>query len=101
MIKNPSYSGKVRIDEEKNTAGFSGHGNPKSVSNVNQAQGPRTGNMAARTGKRTDFVEDKQSRAPLADVINDAFAARGHGRRDHVNPALESVHSNTNVKFRK
>lgn len=101
MIKNPSYSGKVRIDEEKNTAGFSAKGNPKSVSNVNQAQGPRTGNADAHAGKRNTFVEDKQGRAPLADYVNNAFAARGKSRADYVNTA-DQVGDNSGVrKFKK
>lgn len=100
MIKNPSYSGKVRIDEEKNTAGFSAKGNPKSVSNVNQAQGPRTGNSGTMS-KRTDFVDGKEARAPLADYVNNAFAARGKSRADYVNTA-DQVGDNSGVrKFKK
>lgn len=101
MIKNPSFSGKVRINEEKNTAGFSGKGNPKSVANVNQAQGPRTGNASAHGGKRADFVDAKQVRAPLANVITDAYAARGRGRADHVTKTEDGISPNTNAKFRK
>jgi hypothetical protein len=100
MIKNPSYSGRARIAENPNS-GMTSTRNPNSVDSVNQRQGPRTGNMAARPGKRQDFVEDKQSRAPLADVINQAYAQRGRGRQDHVNPALEGIHSDTNVKFKR
>jgi hypothetical protein len=99
MIKNPSYSGKVRIDEEKNTGAFSGKGNPHSVSNVNQKQGPRTGNSGTLT-KRTDFVAAKQERAPLADVVTSAFATRGKGRAESI-AATEQVGDNTNVKFKK
>ena len=101
MIKNPSYSGKVRLDEEKNTGKFSAQGNPKSVGNVNQAQGPRTGNASAHGGKRADFVDAKQLRAPLANVINDAYAARGRGRADTVVRTEEGISPNTKVKFRK
>ena len=100
MIKNPSYSGKVRINEEKNP-GMQSTRNLNGVDNVNQAQGPRTGNAGARPAKRGEFVADKQSRAPLADVINSAYEARGRGRADHVNPSLEGISSNTRAKFRR
>lgn len=100
MIKNPSYSGQARIAENPNP-GMKSTRNPNSVDSVNQRQGPRTGNMAARPGKRQDFVEDKQSRAPLADVINQAYEQRGRGRRDHTNPALDNIMPNTEVKFKR
>lgn len=100
MIKNPSYSGRARIAENPNP-GMTTTRNPHAVDSVNQRQGPRTGNSSARPGKRQDFVDDKQDRAPLADVINRAYAQRGQGRRDHVNPALEGIHSDTQVKFKR
>lgn len=100
MIKNPSYKADVKIAKDK-AAGFSGRGNPKSVSNVNQAQGPRTGNASAHGGKRADFVDAKQERAPLADVITSAYAARGRGVADTVNKSLEGISPNTRAKFKR
>lgn len=44
--------------------------------NVNVAQGPRTGNSSAHGGKRADFIEAKESRAPVADVIAAAYGER-------------------------
>ena len=44
--------------------------------NVNVAQGPRTGNSSAHGGKRTDFIEAKAERAPVADVIAAAYGQR-------------------------
>lgn len=100
MIKNPSYSGKVRINEEKNP-GMKSTRNMHGVDNVNQAQGPRTGNASARAGKRQTFVDDKQQRAPLADVISAAYSARGTDLKDHYRPALEGISPNTRAKFRR
>ena len=97
MIKNPSYSAKTRIAENPNP-GTRTTANPHRPATVNQPQGPRTGNNPA-TAKRTAFVDGKQDRAPLADVITNAFA--GRTPRDHVNPALEGVHTDTNVKFKR
>jgi hypothetical protein len=100
MIKNPSYSGKVRINEEKNP-GMKTTRNPHAVDNVNQSQGPRTGNMSARDGKRKTFVDDKQQRAPLADVIANAYSARGTDLADHYRPSLEGISPNTKARFRR
>ena len=99
MIKNPSYSGRAKIAENP-SPGMTSTANPHRVANVNQAQGPRTGNNPDMN-KRTAFVDGKQERAPLADVINSAFAQRGRGRKDYVDPALENTMSETRVKFRK
>jgi hypothetical protein len=46
-------------------------------SNVNVAQGPRTGNTSARAGKRAEFIDMKEDRAPIADIIVNAYKARG------------------------
>jgi hypothetical protein len=45
--------------------------------NVNVAQGPRTGNTGARPGKRADFISMKEDRAPIADIIANAYKTRG------------------------
>jgi len=44
--------------------------------NVNVAQGPRTGNTSAHDGKRGTFMSAKEERAPLADVIANAYGER-------------------------
>jgi len=44
--------------------------------NVNVAQGPRTGNSSAHDGKRGTFMSAKEERAPLADVIANAYGER-------------------------
>ena len=99
MIKNPSYSGKAHIAENPNP-GMTTTCNPHSVKSVNVAQGPRTGNNPS-TEKRSAFVDAKQTRAPLADVIASAYDARGRGRKDDVKPSLENISPNTKAKFRK
>jgi len=72
--------------------------NPKSVDNVNQKSGPRTGN-AGTPGKRSEFTAAKETRAPLARVIQNAFGARAQD--DHVNPKLEPVSSNSKRSFKR
>lgn len=100
MIKNPSYGTEVKMAKEK-ASPFSAKGNSKSVSNVNQAQGPRNGNSSARPGKRAEFVAEKVSRDNLADTINEAYAARGRGRSDYVNKSLENISPDTRAKFKR
>lgn len=97
MVKNPSYSGVAKIAENP-SPGMSSTKNPHSVSNVNVSQGPKTGNNPSMS-KRSAFVDGKQTRAPLADVINNAYAARGRGRADSVNKSLEGIMPNTKAKF--
>jgi len=50
--------------------------NPHRRDNVNVAQGPRTGNTSAHDGKRGTFMAAKEERAPLADVIANAYGQR-------------------------
>lgn len=50
--------------------------NPHSVKNVNQPQGPRVGNEGAHKAKRGNFKSEKESRAPLADMVMSAFSKR-------------------------
>jgi len=99
MIKNPSYKADVKLAKDS-AAKFSGKGNPKSVSNVNVAQGPRTGNQGLTAAKRTDFVAAKQERAPLADQVTNAFAVRGKGRAESISKT-DQVGDNTRAKFKK
>lgn len=74
--------------------------NPKSVANVNQKQGPRTGNRTD-TAKRTEFSAAKKTRAPLADTIMKAFGIRGEKTKDETNAGLEGVSASTKAKFKK
>jgi hypothetical protein len=91
------YSNKVLINEEKNSGSRSTK-NMYGVADVNAKQGPRTGN-AGTMSKRSDFKAAKEERAPLADVIANAFGARAQD--DHINPKLEPIASNSNRKFKK
>jgi len=50
--------------------------NPYAVDNVNVAQGPKTGNADAHTGKRGDFLKSKSEREASAAEIERAFAQR-------------------------
>ena len=67
---------------------------------INQKRGPTTGNM--NTGsKRSEFESAKSKsgseRSKLATMITDAFAARGRGMKGFRDPAVEGVHTMTNV----
>ena len=73
MINNSVKKGPVRIANE--TASTWTCANPYTKTNVNVAQGPRTGNPGTMS-KRRDFVAAKESREPIATMIEDAFAAR-------------------------
>lgn len=75
--------------------------NPKSVKNVNVAQGPRTGNTDAHAGKRRTSVADKESRAPLADMVLNMFDARGRSRSDYVNKADQVGDNSGKRSFKK
>ena len=73
MISNSDKKGPVKI--ARDTASSWTSANPYSKTNVNVAQGPRTGNPGT-ISKRRDFVAAKESREPIATAIEDAFAAR-------------------------
>ena len=75
--------------------------NPKSVKNVNVAQGPRTGNADAHDGKRKACVADKADRAPLADMVLNMFSARGQSRSDYVNRADQVGDNSGKRSFKK
>jgi hypothetical protein len=93
------YSGKVLRDEEK-SPGSKSVKNPHGRDNVNVAQGPRTGNNA-EMGKRSAFKTAKEERAPLADMINKAFAMRGKMTNNETDPGLENISANTKAKFKR
>ena len=67
---------------------------------VNQKRGPTTGNQSTGT-KRADFMSEKaksgSEKSQLADMITDAFAARGRGMKGFRDPAVEGIHATTNV----
>lgn len=90
------YSREVKIEKIKETAGISSTKNPHSVSNVNQAQGPRTGNQGLTGAKRSEFKSAKAEREPLAATIMAAYGARTPD--DHVNPKLEPIRSDVKPK---
>jgi hypothetical protein len=92
--------GQVLLEKNK-TGRASPRGNPNSVSNVDQAQGPRTGN-AGSAAKRATFVKEKASsgneKSALANFVMDALANRGAGMKPHIDPAVEGISSNTGPK---
>jgi len=73
--------------------------NPQSKA-VNQKRGPTTGN-AGTASKRDEFVSAKAStgseRSKIANMITDAFAARGRGMKGYRDPAVEPVKAEVNV----
>jgi hypothetical protein len=96
--------GKVLIEKESDSSARTPDSirkNPHGRTNVNVPQGPRTGNTGAHAAKRGEFKAAKAERAPLADVIERAFGARGLRDKEEINPGLEGVHSDTRVKYKK
>jgi hypothetical protein len=73
--------------------------NPQSKE-INQKRGPTTGNVATGS-KRKDFMEEKDVRgsekAALAKMVTDALSMRGKGVNPYHDPALEGIHSDTDV----
>lgn len=76
----------VRISKETATAWSCE--NMYHVTNVNVAQGPRTGNPGMPE-KRSDFIANKAERAPVADTILAAYGDRA--QKDHVDPGMEGI----------
>jgi len=73
--------------------------NPYSKSNVNVAQGPRTGNSSPRAGKRATFLDAKAERQPIADEIESAFAKREQDDyADHDFPKEGSISENNPMR---
>jgi hypothetical protein len=64
---------------------------------VNVATGPRTGN-AGNMDKRRAFMADKSEAAPLAKVIQNAYAARN--LPDYVDPRMEGIMPNVKPQKR-
>lgn len=66
-------------------------------SNVNVAQGPRTGNVGD-SSKRAAFKSGKSEANVLAKTINDAYGARKI--RDSIDPRLEGISPDTKPRSR-
>jgi len=73
--------------------------NPHSVKNVNQPQGPRVGNEGAHRAKRGNFKAAKEERAPLAKMVEDAYAVREmRDYAEHDFPEDGSIDENSHIK---
>ena len=77
-------------------------GNPHGVDNVNAPMGPRTGNPGAHSAKRGNFLDEKESRAPLADFVTNAFSKRAAELEanpgEHEVPGDGSIDENSQVR---
>ena len=100
MKNDPRYGTEVKIEKVKNGDTTRSVKNPHARDNVNVAQGPRTGNET-RSGKRGDFKDAKQERAPLAKVIQDAYAKRQHEYKEYEYTNGGSIMDNVNEGPRK
>jgi hypothetical protein len=89
--------GQVLLEKNK-TSRASPRGNPNSVSNVDAAQGPRTGN-AGSAAKRAVFVKEKASsnneKSALAAFVMDALAGRGAGMKPYIDPTVENINGSS------
>jgi len=67
---------------------------------INVKRGPTTGNQSTGS-KRADFMAEKSrtgsEKSELATMITDAVAARGRGMEPFHLPAVEGLHTRTNV----
>ena len=76
--------------------------NPHARDNVNVAQGPRVGTAGAHKAKRANFLDQKEERRPLADVITRAFAGRAAELEanpgEHEVPDAGGIDSNSQIK---
>lgn len=98
MISNSDKKGAVKIAKE--TSAKWSPKNAYAVDNVNVAQGPRNG-VQGLSGKRSSFIDSKEARAPLADVIEKAYAGRAHEYAEHEYTNGGSIHDNTYEKTQK
>jgi hypothetical protein len=74
--------------------------NPYAKSNVNVAQGPASGNVGTPK-KRAEFKAAKEERAPLATMIEDAYAKRQHEYQDYEYTNGGSIDDNVKASFKK
>ena len=84
------------VDQQKET-----HKMDKMTSkNINQKQGPRTGNKGTPS-KREAFLNAKESSSSdkvyLVKMVTDALESRGRFTASKTQPAFEGLHPNTNV----
>ena len=98
MISNSVKKGPVKIARE--TASAWSCENPHHVDNVNVAQGPRSGNPG-RPAKRAEFNRAKESREPLATMIQEAYVARAHEYKEFEYTNGGSIHDNTRESFKR
>lgn len=67
---------------------------------INVKRGPTTGNENPGT-KRSDFMAEKSKtgseKSEIANMITDAVAARGRDMMGFRDPAVEGLHTKTNV----
>mgnify|MGYP003333233129 CR=1 FL=1 len=98
MKNDPRFSQEVKIAKETESTWTCA--NPYAVKNVNVAQGPRTG-VQGLNGKRASFIADKEARAPLAKVIEGAYARRQHEYQDFEYTNGGSIHDNTYEQTKK
>jgi hypothetical protein len=75
--------------------------NPHARDNVNVAQGPRVGMTGAHKAKRGNFLDAKEERKPLADMVTRAFAGRAaeleENPGEHEVPESGAIKSNSQV----
>lgn len=90
----------VRIEAVKESTRRVDPANQYHKTNVNVAQGPRTGNTGARPTKRATFLADKADAEPLAKIIGDAYARRQKEYKDFEYTNGGSIHDNTNVSVK-
>lgn len=68
---------------------------------INQAQGPRTGN-AGNKSKRATFMSEKSKsgseKSALANMITTALSGRGAGMQGKIDKTVEGLHSDTGPK---
>jgi hypothetical protein len=76
--------------------------NPHARDNVNVPQGPRTGMAGAHLAKRANFLDQKEERRPLADMIERAFAGRAGELEanpgEHEVPESGSIKANSQIQ---
>ena len=74
--------------------------NPQGGKPINQKRGPTTGNAGSAT-KYDAFKSAKSTssseKSKLAAMVTDALEMRGRGVAGKIDPALEGIHSKTNV----
>ena len=67
---------------------------------INQKRGPTTGNKGT-VSKRDEFMAAKSAsgseKSVLANMVTSALETRGRGMKPFIDPAVEGLHSNTNV----